>query len=289
MTDLNTIKHILTQLKPELIAKYHVSSIGLFGSVVRDDFGPSSDVDIIVDFSKPIGIEFIDFNSTSDLVKIDTETAAVIIETVQGEAGIRVPKKEWIQDLRKRCDETGTLLILDEIQTGFGRTGKLFGFEHFDIVPDIILFAKGMGGGMPIGAFVARKEVMDVIKDNPMLGHITTFGGHPLSCAAALASLNVILEEQLAEGIESKANLFRELLQHPSIHEVRGLGFMMCIQLDSFEQVENVSRYCAKKGVMIDWFLHCETALRLAPPLIIEEKEIREVCAIILEGIELFC
>ena len=131
-------------------------------------------------------IEFIDFNSIEDLSKIDTETAAVIIETVQGEAGIRVPEKEWFQALRKRCDETGALLILDEIQTGFGRTGKLFGFEHFDIVPDIILLAKGMGGGMPIGAFVARKEVMDVIKDNPMLGHITTFGGHPLSCAAAL-------------------------------------------------------------------------------------------------------
>lgn len=234
-------------------------------------------------------IEFIDFNSIEDLSKIDTETAAVIIETVQGEAGIRVPEKEWFQALRKRCDETSTLLILDEIQTGFGRTGKLFGFEHFDIVPDIILLAKGMGGGMPIGAFVARKEVMDVIKDNPMLGHITTFGGHPLSCAAALASLNVILEEELAEHIEQKANLFRALLQHPSIHEIRGLGFMMSIQLDSFEQVENVSRYCAKNGVMIDWFLHCETALRLAPPLIIEEAEIRKVCSIIIDGIELFC
>lgn len=234
-------------------------------------------------------IEFIDFNSLSDLSTIDKETAAVIIETVQGEAGIRVPEKEWFQALRKRCNETGALLILDEIQTGFGRTGKLFGFEHFNIVPDIILLAKGMGGGMPIGAFVARKEVMDVIKDNPMLGHITTFGGHPLSCAAALASLNVILEEKLAEGIEEKANLFRALLQHPSILEIRGLGFMMSIQLDSFEQVENVSRYCAKNGVMIDWFLHCETALRLAPPLIIEEQEIRKVCAIILEGIELFC
>src|SRR5690606_6119967 len=137
------------------------------------------------------------------------------------------------------------LLILDEIQTGFGRTGRLFGFEHFDVMPDIVLLAKGMGGGMPIGAFVARKEVMDVIKDNPILGHITTFGGHPLSCAAALASLEVILEEKLAESIESKVQLFRSLLVHPLIREIRGLGFMMSIQLDSFTQVESVSRYCA--------------------------------------------
>jgi acetylornithine/succinyldiaminopimelate/putrescine aminotransferase len=139
-------------------------------------------------------IEFINFNSTEDLSKIDTETAAVILETIQGEAGIRVPQQEWLQAVRSKCDETGTLLILDEIQTGFGRTGKLFCFEHYNIIPDIVLLAKGMGGGMPIGAFIARKEIMDVIKDNPMLGHITTFGGHPLSCSAALASLNVILE-----------------------------------------------------------------------------------------------
>lgn len=231
------------------------------------------------------GIEFIDFNSMEDIEKIDKETAAVILETVQGEAGIRVPNPEWIQAIRKRCDETGTLLILDEIQTGFGRTGKLFAFEHFGVVPDILLLAKGMGGGMPIGAFIARKEVMDVIKANPMLGHITTFGGHPLSCSAALASLEVILEDKLADGIEQKADLFRELLQHPLIREIRGLGFMMSIQLDSFEQVESVSRYCAQNGIMIDWFLHCETALRLAPPLIIEEAEIRHACRIILEGI----
>lgn len=235
------------------------------------------------------GIEFINFNELNDLSKIDLETAAVILETVQGEAGIRVPEKAWLQAVRRRCNETGALLILDEIQTGFGRTGKLFGFEHFNVIPDIVLLAKGMGGGMPIGAFVARKEVMDVIKDNPMLGHITTFGGHPLSCSAALASLEVILEEKLVEKIESKAQLFKDLLKHPVIHEIRGLGFMMSIQLDSFKQVESVSRYCAQNGVMIDWFLHCETALRLAPPLIMEEAEIRKVCKIILKGIEAAC
>lgn len=234
-------------------------------------------------------IEFINFNSTEDLSKIDTETAAVILETIQGEAGIRVPQQEWLQAVRSKCDETGTLLILDEIQTGFGRTGKLFCFEHYNIIPDIVLLAKGMGGGMPIGAFIARKEIMDVIKDNPMLGHITTFGGHPLSCSAALASLNVILEEKLADDVEEKANLFRILLKHPSISEIRGQGFMMAIQLATFEQVESVSRYCAENGIMIDWFLHCETALRLAPPLIIEEAEIRKACEIILKGIEKYC
>jgi acetylornithine/succinyldiaminopimelate/putrescine aminotransferase len=261
---------------------YHGSTQGALSLIGNEDYrkayGP-----LLPD------IEFIDFNSFNDLSKIDEETAAVILETVQGEAGIRVPEKAWLRAVRERCDEMGTLLILDEIQTGFGRTGRLFGFEHFDVIPDIILLAKGMGGGMPIGAFVARKEVMDVIKDNPMLGHITTFGGHPVSCSAALASLEVILQEELTESVGKKAQLFRDLLQHPSIREIRGIGFMMSIQLDTFEQVENVSRYCAEHGIMIDWFLHCETALRLAPPLIIEEVEIRKACEIILEGIKKFC
>lgn len=230
-------------------------------------------------------IDFIEFNSVPDLDKITTDTAAVFLETVQGEAGVRVPDKEYFLQLRKKCTETGTLLVLDEIQTGFGRTGKMFGFEHFDIVPDIVLLAKGIGGGMPLGAFVAAKEVMDVIKDNPMLGHITTFGGHPVSCAAALASLGVIESEDLIHGVEKKSQLFRSLLQHPSIREIRGLGLMMCLQLDNFEQVYNISNYCAENGLIIDWYLHCETALRLAPPLTISEKEIQEACKIILEGI----
>lgn len=259
---------------------YHGSTQGalsLIGNIrYREAYGPLLP-----------NIEFISFNNMDDLIEIDEATAAVIIETIQGEAGIRVPKNNWIKALRKRCDEMGVLLILDEIQTGFGRTGRLFGFEHFDVIPDIILLAKGMGGGMPIGAFVARKEIMDVIKDNPMLGHITTFGGHPLSCAAALASLNVIMEEKLHENIEAKAQLFKKMLNHASIREIRGLGFMMSLQLDSFQQVELVSRYCAQNGIMIDWFLHCETALRLAPPLIISEEEIKQVCKIITEGLTL--
>ena len=234
------------------------------------------------------GIQFIKFNNTVDLKQITADTAAVIIETIQGEAGVRVPDGEYMHALRKRCDQTGTLLILDEIQTGFGRTGKMFGFEHFNIIPDIILLAKGMGGGMPIGAFISSNEIMDVLKENPILGHITTFGGHPVSCAAGLANLEVIIEENLIRDVPSKELLFRECLQHPEIKEIRGKGLMLSIQLDSFKQVENVSKRCVENGIIIDWFLHCDTALRIAPPLIISETEIRIACTVILEAIELY-
>ncbi|MFC3199000.1 aspartate aminotransferase family protein [Parapedobacter deserti] len=231
-------------------------------------------------------ITFIRYNDQSHLTKITTETAAVVLEAVQGEAGIRVPSIEYMRAVRKRCDETGALLIFDEIQTGFGRTGKLFAFEHYGIEPDILLLAKGMGGGMPIGAFIANKAVMDVIKDNPMLGHITTFGGHPVSCAAALASLNVIVDERLTAEVERKAQLFRQNLQHPAVREIRGMGLMLCLQMESFEQVESISRKCAQRGIIIDWFLHCETALRIAPPLIINEEEIITACNTIISVIE---
>ncbi|PRD54449.1 aspartate aminotransferase family protein [Sphingobacterium gobiense] len=231
-------------------------------------------------------IEFIKFNNISSLDSITNQTAAVIVEAIQGEAGVRVPSTEFMQALRIKCDETGAILIFDEIQTGFGRTGKLFAFEHFGIVPDVLMLAKGIGGGMPLGAFVARKEIMDVIKDNPMLGHITTFGGHPVSCAAALASLQVIQNENLLDTVETKAALFRKELNHPKIKEIRGMGLMMCLQLETFEQVYQVSSFCAEHAVMIDWYLHCETALRIAPPLTISETEIRHACEIIRQGIE---
>lgn len=228
---------------------------------------------------------FIQYHNPDELNQITTATAAVILEAIQGEAGVRVPTAAYMQAVRKRCDEVGAVLIFDEIQTGFGRTGKLFAFEHYDIVPDILLLAKGMGGGMPIGAFVARKEIMDVIKDNPILGHITTFGGHPVSCAAALASLRVILETSLFKDVEKKAQEFRRKLQHPAIREIRGKGLLLSVQLDSFDQVEKVSKYCADHGVIIDWFLHCETALRIAPPLIISDAEIKTACTVILEAL----
>lgn len=233
-------------------------------------------------------IDFIKYNDLSSLDLITEKTAAVIVEAIQGEAGVRVPSIAFMQALRRKCNETGAILIFDEIQTGFGRTGKMFAFEHFDIVPDVLMLAKGIGGGMPLGAFVARKEIMDVIKDNPMLGHITTFGGHPLSCAAALASLRVIQDEKLLDTVEQKASLFRQELNHPRIQEIRGLGLMMCLQLETFDQVYQVSSFCAQNGVMIDWYLHCETALRVAPPLTISEAEIREACEIIRSGIEKF-
>lgn len=231
-------------------------------------------------------VTYIHYNEIDDLDKITTETAAVVIEAVQGEAGIRVPDKSYMQALRKVCDETGALLILDEIQTGLGRTGKLFAFEHYDIVPDILLTAKGLGGGMPIGAFIAKREIMSVIKENPILGHITTFGGHPVSCAAALASLNTIIDESLMDTVNEKHQLFRTNLQHPHILEVRGIGLMMCVQLASFDQVEFVSKYGADHGLMIDWFLHHETALRISPPLIITEEEIIQACRIIKDGLD---
>lgn len=232
------------------------------------------------------GIRFIKYNSIDDLAQITESTAAVVLEAIQGEAGIRVPDAEYMRAVRKRCDEVGTLLIFDEIQTGFGRTGRLFAFEHYHMVPDILLLAKGMGGGMPIGAFIANRQVMDVIKANPILGHITTFGGHPVSCAAARASLRVILDENLLPSVETKAQLFREKLQHPVIREIRGKGLMLCLQLDTFEQVQEVSKYCAAHGVMIDWFLHCETALRIAPPLTISEAEINAACSVILAALD---
>lgn len=231
-------------------------------------------------------VSFVEYNKMADLDAITESTAAVVLESIQGEAGIRVPGVEYMNAVRKRCDETGALLILDEIQSGLGRTGKLFAFEHYGIVPDILLTAKALGGGMPLGAFIARHEVMGVIKENPMLGHITTFGGHPVSCAAGLASLETILEEHLMDTVEQKHLLFKKLLVHPHIKELRGKGLMMSIQLETFKQVEKVSYCCAENGVMIDWFLHHETALRLAPPLTITQDEIREACRILLEAID---
>ena len=231
------------------------------------------------------GINFIEFKNPDHLDQINSETAAVILETIQGEAGIRVPDAQYMQNLRKRCTETGALLILDEIQSGFGRTGAMFGFEHFKLVPDILLLAKGMGGGMPIGAFISSQNIMSVLKENPILGHITTFGGHPVSCAAGLANLEVIIKENLFKDVPAKELLFRECLQHPEIREIRGKGLMLSAQLESFEQVENVCKRCMENGIIIDWFLHCDTAMRIAPPLIITEKEIRKACEVIVEAI----
>lgn len=233
-------------------------------------------------------VKFIRFNTAEDLELITPQTACVIIETVQGEAGIRVPDIAYMQALKKRCSETGTLLILDEIQAAFGRTGKLFAFEHFDIVPDVLLLAKALGGGMPIGAFIASNEIMGALKENPILGHITTFGGHPVCCAAGLAALEVLLNEKLTEQVAAKENLFRKLLVHPAIKEVRGKGLMLAVELESFELNKRIIDRCIENGVIVDWFLHCSNSMRIAPPLIIAEEEIRKACSVIIEAIDHF-
>jgi len=232
------------------------------------------------------GVKFIRFNEAEDLEQITEKNACVVIETIQGEAGVRVPEIHYLHALRKRCNETGTLLILDEIQCAMGRTGKLFAFEHFDIVPDILLLAKATGGGMPLGAFIASNEIMGALKENPILGHITTFGGHPVCCAAGLAALEALLNEKLGETVDAKAALFRQLLIHPAIKGVRGMGLMLAVELESFEFNKKVIDRCIENGVVTDWFLHCSSSMRIAPPLIITEEEIGEACHVIIEAID---
>lgn len=232
------------------------------------------------------GISHIEFASLLDLEKITDQTAAVILETVQGEAGIRIAGKEYFIALRKKCDETGTLLILDEIQAGFGRTGKFWAFEHFEIVPDILVCAKGMGGGMPIGAFIANKDVMGVFKNNPLLGHITTFGGHPVSAAASLATIQILQEENLIYQVEAKAELFKSLLVHPKIRSIRNQGLMMAVEFESFDVLKPIIDRAIELGVITDWFLFCDDSMRIAPPLVITEDQIREACAVILQAID---
>jgi acetylornithine/succinyldiaminopimelate/putrescine aminotransferase len=235
------------------------------------------------------GVGFIRFNNREDLELITDKTACVIIETIQGEAGIRVPDAAYMRALRKRCNETGALLILDEIQAAFGRTGKLFAFEHFDIEPDILLLAKALGGGMPVGAFISSNKIMGALKENPILGHITTFGGHPVCCAAGLAALEVLLGENLVNDVAEKEALFRKLLVHPAIRQIRGKGLMLAIELDSFDLNKKIIDRCIENGVITDWFLHCSNSMRIAPPLIITNEEIEKACAVILEAVVYYC
>jgi acetylornithine/N-succinyldiaminopimelate aminotransferase len=225
------------------------------------------------------------FNDISSLQHITDKTACVIIEPIQGEGGTRVPAQLFLKALEKRCKETGTLLILDEIQTGFGRTGKLFAFEHFGIKPDIITIGKAMGGGLPLGGFIANWKIMQVFSDNPPLGHITTFGGHPLCCAAGLAALEVLIKDKFHKQAAKKEKLFRTLLKHAAIKEIRGKGLMLAVEFHNEELCKKVIEKCLKKGIIADWFLFCPTAMRIAPPLIIQKKEIKHACGIIIKAI----
>jgi len=225
------------------------------------------------------GTGLIEFNNPDDLKYISEKTAAVVIEPFQAEAGVRVPDKAYFSALRKRCDETGTLLILDEVQTGFGRTGKMFAMEHFGIVPDILVLAKALGGGFPLGAFVANESLMKNLTHHPVLGHITTFGGHPVSCAAALASLKVMLREKYFEQVAEKEQLFRSMLSDlPGLVAFRSAGLLMAAEFESFEMNQKIIHALLREGVLTDWFLFSPQSMRLAPPLIISEEEISEGC-----------
>jgi acetylornithine/N-succinyldiaminopimelate aminotransferase len=231
------------------------------------------------------GILHLDYNDFSVIDQIGKDTACVIMETVQAERGVHAPQKNWLTALRKRCNETGTLLIMDEIQTGFGRTGQLWGFDAFNIVPDIVLLGKALGGGMPLGAFVADRTLMQSLTADPVLGHITTFGGHPVSCAAGMAAMKVLLKEKLVAKVAEKEVLFRQLLQHPAIREVRSRGLLMAIEFDSFETNKKIIDECLKMGVLTDWFLFAPNCLRIAPPLTISRREIKKACSILLKAL----
>ncbi|MDT0649923.1 aspartate aminotransferase family protein [Autumnicola edwardsiae] len=231
-------------------------------------------------------ISFIHFNNEGDLEKITENTAGVILETIQGGAGFILPENDFLKKVKKRCQKTGSLLILDEIQPGFGRTGKLFGFENFEVAPDIVALGKGMGGGLPIGAFAASEELMDLLADNPKLGHITTFGGNPLIAAAALATLKEITGTNLIPASLQKEKLFRELLVHPLITEVRGKGLMLAVLVPTEEIASEVILKAKDRGLVLFWLLFEKKAIRITPPLSISEEEIREGCGIIIDTLQ---
>ena len=231
-------------------------------------------------------VDFITFNNENDLQKITTKTAGIILETIQGGAGFIQPHNGFLQKVRERCTAVGALMILDEIQPGFGRTGKLFGFQNYDVVPDIIVMGKGMGGGMPVGAFTASAAHMDLLSENPKLGHITTFGGHPVIASACLATLQEITETDLMQQTLEKEKLYRSLLVHPLIKDLRGEGLMLAIMTENAEITNKVIFKSQDKGLILFWLLFEPCAVRITPPLTISEDEIREGCEIIIEALD---
>lgn len=266
--------------KPEIVAfeqSYHGSTQGAL-SVMGDEYWRNA--------YRPLlpGIRHLHHNNIDQLELIGHDTACVIAETIQAERGVMAPDQAWMQALRKRCDETGALLILDEIQTGFGRTGTLWAFEQYGIVPDIVLLGKALGGGMPLGAFVASRDVMSTLTADPVLGHITTFGGHPVCCAAGLAAMHAMFDEGRINEVRSKEALFRSLLSHTIIRAIRTSGLLMAVEFESFDVNKRIIDHCLGKGLLTDWFLFAPQCLRMAPPLVMSEKEIRKACQIILEA-----
>lgn len=231
-------------------------------------------------------VRHLKFNDGAALDQITEKTAAVFAEPVQGEAGAIVPQPGFLKALRQRCTETGALLVFDEIQTGLGRTGSLFAFEQEKVIPDIVLLAKGLGGGLPIGAFIAPQRIMQCLTENPMLGHITTFGGNPVCCAAALATLNLVAEEKLYEGVAEREQIVRDTVKHPSIREIRGRGLLLAVELGDRDRCLAVVTECMQRGVITDWFLFCDTALRIAPPLTMAPEQLQYACEIIVQALE---
>ena len=227
------------------------------------------------------GVTHCDYNSQALIDAIDGQTACVVLETIQAEAGVIAPRREWLQAVRARCSETGALLVLDEIQCGFGRTGRLWGFEQFGVVPDIVLLGKALGGGMPLGAFISSFTNMQLLTNNPVLGHITTFGGHPVSCAAGLAAMHALLDEEMVAGVGKREALFRDQLNHPAIKAVRSAGLLLAVELGGAEEVMSCLAKALTRGVFSDWFLFAPECIRIAPPLTISEQEIRDACSIL--------
>lgn len=267
--------------RPEIVAfrqSYHGSTQGAL-SIMGDEYWRNA--------FRPLlpGIRHVGYNSAEALEAITTQTACVIVETVQAERGVYVPDGAWLQQLRQRCDATGALLIFDEIQAGFGRTGTLWGFERYGIVPDILLLGKALGGGLPMGAFIASRERMWLLTGDPVLGHITTFGGHPLCCAAGLAAMQVLLESGWIAQVAEKEALFRSLLVHPAIRAVRSCGLLIAVEFDSFETNKRIIDACIERGVLTDWYLFAPHCLRIAPPLSITPELIAEACSIILAAV----
>ena len=258
---------------------YHGSTQGAL-SIIGDEYWRNAFRPLLPD------ILHLDYSSFDAVNEISDRTACVILETIQAEAGIIAPSKEWMQSIRKKCTETGSLLILDEIQAGFGRTGKLWGFENFDIIPDVLVLGKALGGGMPLGAFIANNTLMNAFTEDPILGHITTFGGHPVSCAAGIAALNALLDEKMYEGVKTKEELIRSLLIHNKIRSVRSYGLWMAVEFDSFETNKKIIDHCIANGVMTDWFLFASGHLRISPPLIITHEQIQKAAEVIKNALD---